>query len=239
MNTRIVSKDLERLLGIETAPIAITFRDKAPAGVARIALPQPAGCGYWRVAAEEGQVFYTEASDHFNCPIGAHTHGVTMPPEVGKQLEGLISTMVGLKYLKMADIPAIPHRTEPFGVAVYAPLAEAPCDPDVVLVRGNARQLMLLAEAAQAAGVAGDGATLGRPTCAVLPQAIATAKTASSFGCVGNRVYTGAGDDEAYFAIPGARLDDVVTSLATIVNANRELEQFHKARAASSPSPRP
>jgi uncharacterized protein (DUF169 family) len=98
---------------------------------------------------------------------------------------------------------------------------------------------MLLAEAAQSAGVAGDGATLGRPTCAVLPQAIATAKTASSFGCVGNRVYTGAGDDEAYFAIPGARLDDVVASLATIVNANRELEKFHRARAASSPSPRP
>ena len=63
---------------------------------------------------------------------------------------------------------------------------------------------MLVAEAAQAAGVAGDGATLGRPTCAVLPQAIATAKTASSFGCIGNRVYTGAHDDEGYFAIPGA-----------------------------------
>jgi uncharacterized protein (DUF169 family) len=237
MNTKDASQDLKQLLGIETAPIAIAFRDKAPPGVPRIASAQPAGCGYWRVAAEEGRVFFTEASDHFNCPIGAHTHGVTMPADVGKQLEGLISTMVGLKYLKMADIPGIPHRTEPFGVAIYAPLAEAPCPPDVVLVRGNARQLMLLAEAAQAAGVAGDGATLGRPTCAVLPQAIATAKTASSFGCVGNRVYTGAGDDEAYFAIPGARLDDVVTSLAIIVNANRELEKFHKARAASSPSP--
>jgi len=39
--------------------------------------------------------------------------------------------------------------------------------PDVVLVRGNARQLMLPAEAAQAAGVAGTGAAMGRPTCAV------------------------------------------------------------------------
>jgi uncharacterized protein (DUF169 family) len=234
MHTKSLAQDLEHLLGTTTAPIAIAFRDKPPAGVERIGAAQPAGCGYWRVAAEEGQVFYTEASDHFNCPIGAHTHGVAMPAEVGKQLEGLIETMVGLKYLKMADIPNIPQRKDPFRVAVYAPLAAAPCDPDVVLVRGNARQLMLLAEAAQAVGAAGDGATLGRPTCAVLPQAIATAKTASSFGCIGNRVYTGASDDDAYFAIPGARLGEIVGSLATIVKANRELEQFHRARAEAA-----
>ncbi len=90
---------------------------------------------------------------------------------------------------------------------------------------------MLLAEAAQASGTAGDGATLGRPTCAVLPQAIATGKTASSFGCIGNRVYTGAADDEAYFAIPGPHLETVINSLATIVNANQELEKFHRSRA--------
>jgi uncharacterized protein (DUF169 family) len=231
MDAKALSQDLERLLGTRTPAVAVTFRDQPPANVERIRTAQPAGCGYWRVAAEEGQVFYTEASDHYNCPIGAHTHGVALPPEVGKQLEGLISTMVGLKYLKMADVPAIPHRKDPFKVAVYAPLAATPCEPDVVLVRGNARQLMLVAEAAQAAGVAGDGATLGRPTCAVLPQAIATAKTASSFGCIGNRVYTGAHDDEGYFAIPGARLDAVVDSLSTIVNANNELEKFHRARA--------
>ena len=231
MNTKLLSDNLQHLLDTRTPPIAVAFRDKAPADVSRIETAQPAGCGYWRVAAEQGQVFFTEAADHFNCPIGAHTHNVSMPPEVGKQLEGLITTMVGLKYLKMADIPAIPQRAAPFGVAVYAPLAAAPCDPDVVLVRGNARQMMLLAEAAQASGTAGDGATLGRPTCAVLPQAIGTGKTASSFGCIGNRVYTGAADDEAYFAIPGPQLETVVSSLATIVNANQELEKFHRARA--------
>lgn len=231
MNAKAISEDLERLLGIKTPAIAVAFRDRAPAGVPRIDNAQPAGCGYWRVAAERGQVFYTEASDHYGCPIGAHTHGVSMPADVGKQLEGLITTMVGLKYLKMADIPNIPQRQGAFGVAIYAPLAAAPLEPDVVLVRGNVRQMMLLAEAAQAAGAAGDSATLGRPTCAVLPQAINSGKTASSFGCIGNRVYTGASDDEAYFAIPGGQLAEVVDTLGTIVNANRELEKFHQARA--------
>ena len=103
--------------------------------------------------------------------------------------------------------------------------------PDVVLLRGNARQLMLLAEAAQAAGIAGSDAAMGRPTCAVLPQAINSGRTAISFGCAGNRVYTGADDNEAYFAIPGAQLQALEDTLDTIVKANNALEQFHRDRA--------
>ena len=106
----------------------------------------------------------------------------------------------------------------------------------VVLVRGNARQLMLLAEAAQAADVAGSGPTMGRPTCAVLPEAINSARTAASFGCIGNRVYTGADDGEAYFAIPGAKLGAVEEHLAVIVRANQELEKFHQGRATATPT---
>jgi uncharacterized protein (DUF169 family) len=117
---------------------------------------------------------------------------------------------------------------------VYAPLGRAPVPPDVVLVRGNAKQLMLVAEAAQAAGVAGAGPTLGRPTCAVLPEAIGSGRTAASFGCVGNRVYTGARDDEAYMAIPGPQLGAVEERLAVVVRANEELEKFHRARASAT-----
>ena len=148
---------------------------------------------------------------------------------------GLVGTMVGLQYLKMEDVPQIPTRKTPLQVAVYAPLSAAPVAPDVVLVRGNARQLMLLAEAAQAADVAGAGPAMGRPTCAVLPEAINSARTSASFGCVGNRVYTGAGENDAYFAIPGSRLGAVEEKLAVIVRANQELEKFHRARAAAPP----
>jgi uncharacterized protein (DUF169 family) len=132
----------------------------------------------------------------------------------------------------MEEVPQIPTRKTPLRVAVYAPLSRAPVAPDVVLVRGNARQLMLLAEASQSAGVAGSGPTMGRPTCAVLPEAIESARTSASFGCIGNRVYTGAGDDEAYFAIPGAQVASVEKHLAVIVRANQELEKFHRARLA-------
>jgi len=100
----------------------------------------------------------------------------------------------------------------------------------VVLVRGTARQLMLLQEAAQAVGVASDGATLGRPTCAVLPQAISSQSTAVSLGCVGNRVYTGAPDDEAYAALPARHLEAIAEKLAVIQRANDQLLAFHRAR---------
>jgi len=220
---------IEELLNLSAPPVAVAFLPAAPAGVPRVAQAEPAGCGYWRRAAL-GEVFYTEAPDHLNCPVGAHTLNVPMTPEEGQALEGLVHTMVGLQYLTMDDVAALPRRREPFGVAVYAPLAKSPCPPDVVLVRGNARQLMLLAEASAAAGVSGAGPTLGRPTCAVLPEAINGGRTSASFGCVGNRVYTGAGDSDGYFAIPGDRLATVEQKLQTIVVANNELEKFHEAR---------
>ena len=52
-----------------------------------------------------------------------------------------------------------------------------------------------------------------------------------SLGCVGNRVYTGADDTEAYFAIPGQQLGAVGEKLAVIVRANQEMEKFHQGRA--------
>lgn len=221
---------LASLLQLTSPPVAIAFVSAAPPSVQRVAATEPAGCSYWR-RASEGEVFYTVADDHKGCPVGAHTHHVNLSPAEQQQLGAMIETMVGLSYLKMADVPRIPTRTAPLEVAVYAPLGQAPLPPDVVLVRGNARQLMLLAEAAEAAGVMGPGATMGRPTCAVLPEAINTDRTAASFGCVGNRVYTGAADTDAYFAIPGAQLGAIETHLATIVHANQELEKFHRARA--------
>src|SRR3954469_13034018 len=224
---------IEQLLSLTSAPVAIAFVDAAPAGVAHVSDVEPAGCGYWRRAAA-GEVFYTIADDHKSCPGGAHTHNVPLSSAEKADLMGLVETMVGLQYLKMDEVPQIPTRATPLRVAVYGPLNATAILPDVVLVRGNARQLMLLAEAARAAGVGGAGPTMGRPTCAVIPHAINADETATSFGCIGNRVYTAAADDEAYFAIPGAQLRAIEEKLAVIVTANNELEKFHRARAAGA-----
>lgn len=240
MNQMSRGTQFQHLLGLQRPPVAIAFRDTAPAGIPRVTSPEPAGCGYWRLAAE-GRTFYTEASDHYTCPVGAHTHGVDLPPEVATELNGLIQMMVGMQYLTMEEIPTIPRRQGAFGVALYAPLDQAPFEPDVVLIRGTVKQLMLLAEAAQAAGVAGGGAQgmWGRPTCAVLPETLQSGRTATSFGCIGNRVYTGLGDDEGYYAIPGAKAAAVVAKIAVMVEANRQLETFHQSRRTAPQGRRP
>ena len=116
---------------------------------------------------------------------------------------------------------------------MYAPLAQAPCDPDVVLV-GNAKQVMLVDEAARAAGIGDEVAAMGRPACAMIPKVLRSAHGTTSLGCIGNRVYTELADDELYFAVPGPAIAEVVGKLDAIVSANRELEQYHRSRAHGS-----
>jgi uncharacterized protein (DUF169 family) len=226
---------LRTLLGLTSPPVAVAFQPHAPAGFQRIEAAGPSGCTYWKLAAG-GKTFYTEAADHYNCPIGSFTHGIDLPLTQAKDLEGLVGTMIGLEYIRQGEIPTIPRRHAPFGVAIYAPLAAAPFNVDVVLVRGNAKQLMLIAEAASAAGLSGDAGLMGRPTCAMIPAAIQGGHVTTSLGCIGNRVYTGLEDDEFYAAIPGPKLAPLLDKLATIVTANRELESFHRARMGGTSS---
>jgi uncharacterized protein (DUF169 family) len=229
MDRATMAKQLQSLLGLDSPPVALSFQSKAPAGIPRIDSPGPSGCTYWKYAAE-GRTFYTEAADHYNCPIGSYTHGIDLPPERAKELPDVLGTMFGLGYIRQEEVPGIPRRKEPFGVAIYAPLAKASFDPDVVLVRGNAKQVMLLSEAAYAAGVSTGTGLMGRPTCAAIPQAIGTQSAVASLGCIGNRVYTGLADDELYVALPGKQAAAVTEKLASILEANRQLESYHLAR---------
>jgi uncharacterized protein (DUF169 family) len=229
MNT---AQQLQDLLQLRTAPVALAFQDAPPANLPPMTAAAPSGCTFWKRAAA-GHAFYTEASDHYNCPIGAYTHGVELPPTQAKELQGVMQTMFNLSYLRPEEVPGIPRRERKLGVVLYAPLATAPFEPEVVLVCGNAKQIMLLTEAAQAAGVGAETPLMGRPTCAAIPTVLQTKRSAASLGCIGNRIYTEMSDDELYFALPGGQVGRVVEKLAVIVNANRELEKYHRTKLAT------
>ena len=229
MNT---AQQLQDLLQLRTAPVALAFQDAPPANLPRMDAAAPSSCAFWKRAAA-GQAFFTEVSDHYNCPIGAYTHGVNLPPTQAKELQGVLETMIELSYLRPEEVPGIPRRQGELGVVLYAPLATAPFEPEVVLMCGNAKQIMMLTEAAQAAGVGAEAPLMGRPTCAAIPTVLQTQRSAASLGCIGNRVYTEMADDELYFALPGGQLGRVVEKLAAIVNANRELEKYHRAKLAT------
>jgi len=226
------SNRLEELLELKWPSLAISFRDTAPEGVARIDSVSPAGCSYWKLAAA-GQVFYTEASDHYNCPVGAYTHGIELPAERREELDGVMGMMLELKYLQEEELATIPRRVETFGVVVYAPWSLSPCEADVVMVQGNAKQIMLLWEAARAVGIHGTSEMMGRPTCAMIPDTIQRGRATISLGCIGNRVYNELTDDQLYAALPADRIAEVIQQLETVVEANRQLERFHRDRLAS------
>lgn len=223
---------VDQLLGLQRRSVAVKFQESAPAGMSKVEKQAASGCSYWKQAAD-GNSFYTEAADHFGCPVGSYTHGIEMPDETAKELEGLIGTMVELQYIDMAEVAEIPTLEGGFGVAIYAPLAEADFEPDAVIVAGNAKQMMLLAESAHAAGIDSDTSMVGRPTCAAIPAVLKTGRTATNLGCIGNRVYTELEDDEFYFVIAGSQLANVAEKLNTIVNANTQLESFHRERAST------
>src|SRR5437773_11749598 len=79
-----VEQRLSEALGLGRRPVAVSFLEAPPAGVARFSGSEPSGCSFWRLASE-GRVFYTVPADHFNCPIGFHTHNIPLSPEHEKQ----------------------------------------------------------------------------------------------------------------------------------------------------------
>jgi uncharacterized protein (DUF169 family) len=54
--------------------------------------------------------------------------------------------------------------------------------------------------------------------------------TITSLGCIGNRVYTGLGEEAMYVVIRGKDLVSVVDALQTIARANVALENYAVGR---------
>jgi uncharacterized protein (DUF169 family) len=225
-----IEEILTTTLRLERRPVAVSFCDTAPSGVRKFTGTQPSGCSFWRLAAA-GDVFYTEPSDHYNCPVGSYTHNIALPADREQELPQVLSLMSDIGYIRMEEVGGIPRLPQTPGAILYAPLAQTPIDPDVVLVAGRPGRMMLFQEAATRAATT-VAPMLGRPTCMAIPAAM-SGGLASSLGCVGNRIYTGVSDDEFYAVVAAASLPSIVEQLSTIVSANAALTEYHTARRAS------
>jgi uncharacterized protein (DUF169 family) len=211
-------------------PVAVAFLDAAPAGVARFDGTEPSGCSFWRLAAA-GRVFYTVPENHFNCAVGAYTHNIALSPEREKETEQTLKMLFDLGYVRPEEVPQIPRLATTPKAIVYAPLGDMPVAPDVVLFACKPSGAMLLNEAAGRAGVQSGAPALGRPTCMALPASLQHG-VILSLGCMGNRVYTGLGEDEMYFVVRGTDLAAVADALQTITSANAALNQYATGRRA-------
>jgi uncharacterized protein (DUF169 family) len=209
---------------LERRPVAVTYLERAPGGVEKFEGSEPSGCSFWRLAAD-GRTFYTVPEDHFNCAVGAYTHNISLSPEREHETGITLKMMFDLGYVKPEEVPQIPRLAKAPAAVVYSPLGEAPVAPDVVLFACQPRAAMLLNEAVNRAGVASGAPALGRPTCMALPASLQHGAILS-LGCIGNRVYTGLGEDQMHFVVRGQDLEAVADALEVVTSANAELSDY-------------
>lgn len=215
-------------LDLRQPPVAISFTDSVPAGVTAHAGRVPAGCRFWEDGA--GAPFATTASDHSLCAIGVYTHNLETSPAQQTDLMDALKIFGELDYVRQEDLALIPILQSRPAHVLYAPLADCPSTPDVVLLFVNANQTLILSEAAQQVEHQNPPA-MGRPACAVIPQVMNTGRAALSLGCCGARAYLDVLTDEvAIFAIPGANLEAYVRRIESLTQANATLATFHQLR---------
>jgi len=219
-----IEKRIAIAVNLPRPPVAVSFLDSIPVNVEKFQGTEPSGCSYWRLAAE-GRVFYTVPENHFNCAVGAYTHNIALSPEREKETQQTLKMMFELNYVKPEEIATIPRLAKAPVAIVYAPLGSAPFAPDVVMFSCRPSVAMLLNEAANRAGVTSGAPALGRPTCMALPASLQHGAILS-LGCIGNRVYTGLGEDEMYMVFRGRDLANIADALDTIVSANVALSAY-------------
>jgi uncharacterized protein (DUF169 family) len=223
-----LARTLTDSLGLELPPIAISLTDAAPPGVPAFTGTVPAGCAFWQEAARGA--FVTSARDHDLCAIGTFTHNLETTQAHEADRRDALRVFADLGYVRPEDIPMIPVLPERRRHVVYAPLAATPLPPDVVMLFVRADQSLILAEATESLD-RGQPPAMGRPACAVVPQARNTNRAALSLGCCGARAYLDTlSDGVALYAIPGSRLAEYTERVSALARANKVLAAFHRLR---------
>lgn len=219
---------LQQALSLAAPPIAITFSDAAPEGVAAFDAPMPkplpdgrtgrvpAGCVFWNHATES--TFSTVKADHGNCSVGSLTHGFATLDEVAGNSD--VAALLETGWVTMDVVPQIPVVTEQPGAVTYGPLAETPMDPNVVLLRVNGKQMMVLSDAVPGLRIE------GKPQCHIVAIAKEQNEIAASVGCALSRVRTGMPATEMTCAIPAAKVAQVIDAIETNAVADAAVARY-------------
>lgn len=215
-------------LGLTTPPVAISFCSEPPAGVELFDEPMspaaadgrsgrvPASCVFWMRAAT--RTFATVAEDHGNCSVGRVVHGFASLTDVAGNDD--VAALLGSGWVDEAAVSGIPALSASPGAIVYGPLADAPVDPDVVLLRLDGHQLMILTDALPGLRLQ------GKPQCRIVPDAAEGGEVAVSVGCALSRARTGMGAEEMTCAIPAGRLAEVVERLQAVSAIDSQVARY-------------
>jgi uncharacterized protein (DUF169 family) len=230
-----LAETLQRTLHLAVPPMAISFDVEPPAGVQPFDGPMsrpepdgrrgrvPAGCVFWMHAAT--RTFSTVAADHGNCSVGSVTHGFATLGEVAGNSD--VAALLGSGWVTEEAVGAIPVVAERPGAVTYGPLSDTPAgvQPDVVLLRVNARQLMVLSDSIPGLRIE------GKPQCHIVALAKDHDTAAASVGCALSRARTGMPPEEMTCALPAGRFEDLVARVVATAEIDSTVAKYAAADA--------
>jgi len=209
-----LADDLERLLRLSTRPVAVKLYESAE-DLPRRPLRYPVNiCQLVSMARHQGRVT-VGTPELIVCAIGAACVGLIATPEFytgGQSAVGVYCRDLEAGARFMANTFKVGDTGKQYEGILLRPLAdvEAGDEPDVVLIYGNAAQMMRLIHAT--AYDNGEKVTADTVCEASLCSAIGFAKTFSrpiiAFPCTGERSYGGTQDAELVYAAPYALVRD-------------------------------
>jgi uncharacterized protein (DUF169 family) len=158
----------------------------------------PASCVFWMEAATGEKAFSTVAQDHGNCSVGVWTHGFSEFDPTKTD----VATLLESGWVTAEMVPQIPFVASRPGSITYGRLDAVPSDvtPDVVLLRVNGRQMMVLSDSIPELSIE------GKPQCHIVALAKEHGRPAASVGCALSRARTGMRPDEMTVALPTSKL---------------------------------
>jgi uncharacterized protein (DUF169 family) len=225
---KAMAASLTDLLSLQAPPLAIRFTKDQVTDMPRYEGAMPpatpdgrtgkvsAGCVFWMKAVD--RTFHTCAEDHGNCSVGSLTHGFITLDVAAKRAD--VKALVDACWVTPEVFPHIPVVKQRPQCVIYGPLADTRADPDVVFLRLNGKQAMVLHDALPELRFE------GKPQCHIIPIAKEQGQVALSVGCMLSRVRTGMPNTEMTCAIPGAKLAEVVERLKSTCGADKAVAAY-------------
>ncbi len=217
-------KEIIELLKLETSPVAVALvpKDaKIPEGIHRVKEGMK-HCQMMDRVRRTKEEFYAVLEDQ-TCKGGAAAIGLGhMPPKLAsgefyhdklKHFKTLEASKKTIDRVPMVD-------AESTVATLYAPLESASFVPDVVVIIGSPKQVMLLTQAAlynEGGRIEAEFAGKQSLCSDAVAEPYLSGKMGITVGCTGSRAHTEIKDSELTVGIPAKILKDLVEGLRAIV----------------------
>jgi len=216
---KALSDRLTKALNLAVRPIFLAFQSERPEGVrqfdAAMSAPTPDGrtgrvsasCVFWVEASRDQGAFVTVPEDHGNCSVGVLVHGFGSLENVAGNDD--VAALFASGWVTPEMVPTIPVVSTRPGAITYGRLEAVPAgvDPDVVMLRVNGRQMMILSDAVPGLRIE------GKPQCHIIAVAKEQGVPAASLGCAVSRARTGMRPDEMTCAFPAGTFAEIVDQI--------------------------